>query len=229
MVPKIEDRWLWLGLGVFTFFAVKGVAYGLREIVRLTEVNNVPEEPEAISRMGGEDAIKTESLEVLATCPNIEIREAATKILCQRFYKNNAATRLLFADLQSPDPERRSLANKALKLVAEYCPINPTPLPSPQRSPGRDHPDFEPVHRHGNGVGFGRTARTHRESAQEQQLRRRRREAVVINEGDRPISQDDIIQAGGSGRLSERDARVAELALETLSRRDRNITNGAYS
>lgn len=44
--------------------------------MRLTEVRNVPEEPEAIPRVGTEDAINLESLEVLATCPNVEIREA---------------------------------------------------------------------------------------------------------------------------------------------------------
>ena len=33
------------------------------------------------------------------------------------------------------------------------------------------------------------------ESPEEQEVRRRRREAMVLNEGDRPISQDDIIEA----------------------------------
>lgn len=147
-------------------------------------------------------------------------------ILCQRFYSNYEATCLLMADLKSPDPERRRLANKSLKLVAEYCPVTP-----PARSPsppslGRAHAGFESVQSHGNATGLGRTARSQREGVDEQQLRRRRREAVVVNEGDRPISQDDIIQADGSGRLSRRDARAAELALETIARRERNLTNG---
>lgn len=37
-------------------------------------------------------------------------------------------------------------------------------------------------------------AREHEESFEEQELRRRRREAVVFHDGEGPISRDDIIQ-----------------------------------
>lgn len=59
----------------------------------------------------------------------------------------------------------------------------------------------------------------------DQDLRRRRREAVIVNEGDRPISQDDIIVRGRNVRLNDRDAREAEAALEGISRRERDERN----
>lgn len=43
-------------LGVFTFFAIKGVAYGLREVVRLTEVSKQPPCPRKHAR-SSEDGI----------------------------------------------------------------------------------------------------------------------------------------------------------------------------
>jgi len=41
--------------------------------------------------------------------------------------------------------------------------------------------------------------RQREESPEEQALRRRRREAIVLNEGNRPVTQDDIIQRVDSG------------------------------
>ena len=43
---------------------------------------------------------------------------------------------------------------------------------------------------------FERRVRTHAESPEEVALRRRRREAIVLNDGDRPFVQGDIIQRG---------------------------------
>lgn len=43
---------------------------------------------------------------------------------------------------------------------------------------------------------------------------------MVLNEGDRPVSQDDIIQSD-EGRMTEAEARVVEQALEDRSRAER--------
>ena len=39
MPPKIDDRWLWIGFGVFLFFATKGIRYAMTDVVRLTEID----------------------------------------------------------------------------------------------------------------------------------------------------------------------------------------------
>lgn len=38
MAFRIDDRWLWLGFGVFLFAAAKGFQYAMTDIVRLTEI-----------------------------------------------------------------------------------------------------------------------------------------------------------------------------------------------
>ncbi|OCK81017.1 hypothetical protein K432DRAFT_404168 [Lepidopterella palustris CBS 459.81] len=218
MALRIDDRWLWLSLGVFTFFAAKGVAYGLREIVRLTEVTEHPDRlvqdvqgVQQAPQASSEDAIKTESLETLATCSNVEIRKAATKILCDRLMNNRDARKLIVEDFNSSDSERQEQAIKVLKLLDCYGMVTDWYHACPQLSDLPFRSDYFralPIR--------GARARAHEESPEEQALRRRRREAMVLNEGDRPVSQDDIIQQGG--RMTDVEARMAEHALATLAR-----------
>lgn len=212
MALRIDDRWLWLGLGVFTFFAIKGVAYGLREVVRLTEVSKQPPCPRKHTQLS-EDAIKTESLETLATCSNVEIRKAATKILCDRFMKNSEAKQLLISDFNSPNPELQENALKALTLLDCHA-------VSGDWYSSSELADLPPRSAYLRALPVrGARARPHEESPEEQALRRRRREAMVLNEGDRPVSQDDIIQRGG--RMTDDETRIAEQALATLARMER--------
>ncbi|KAF2808543.1 uncharacterized protein BDZ99DRAFT_57761 [Mytilinidion resinicola] len=111
MASTIHDRWLWLGLGVLAFFAFKGVAHGLREITRLSETIEHPRSKKA-PRPSSENAIKTESLQTLALCSNVDIRKAATDLLCNRFVNNKEAHRLLSNDFHSGDPERVAQVQK---------------------------------------------------------------------------------------------------------------------
>ena len=36
MPPRIDDRWLWVGFGIFAFFAVKGIRYAIADLIHLT-------------------------------------------------------------------------------------------------------------------------------------------------------------------------------------------------
>ena len=45
MPPKIDDRWLWLGFGIFIFFAAKGIRYAINDTVRLTRLDPLQHEP----------------------------------------------------------------------------------------------------------------------------------------------------------------------------------------
>jgi hypothetical protein len=179
--------------GVFTFFAVKGVAYGLRNIVDLTTVHKPPPRPEP-SNPGKEDAIKTSSLQLLATASNVEIRKAATKILCQRFITNPKARSLLARDLASQDPDTQHLAQLAFDLLNDYNVFHQSP------STGIDDlrravPGWAP-----NTARYPGPPGTR--DAAERDLRRRRREAMVLNEGDRPVGQEDVFMRDTEGRLS---------------------------
>ena len=45
MAPKIDDRWAWLGFGIFLFFAAKGIRYAIEDLVRLSEIDPYQFEP----------------------------------------------------------------------------------------------------------------------------------------------------------------------------------------
>jgi len=128
----------------------------------------------------------------------------ATKILCDRFMKNSEAKQLLISDFHSPNPELQENALKALKLLNCH-------VVSSDRYSSSELADLPLRSAYFRTLPVrGARARPHEESPEEQALRRRRREAMVLNEGDRPVSQDDIIQRGG---------RVTDDELEQLNRR----------
>ena len=45
MPLQIGDRYLWLGFGVFIFFAAQGIRYAISDMVRLTEIDPYQYEP----------------------------------------------------------------------------------------------------------------------------------------------------------------------------------------
>lgn len=189
-IANIPDHYLWLGLGthsptqlstqlttppgVFTFIAVQQVSHGLLHILTLTEIHRLPpaRPPHPPSPTHQEDTIKTSSLLTLATSPNLDIRTSATKILCQRFFASPSAKKLWQKDLQSSDPEVKHRAQLVYNLLSE----------------------------HDVGLAMPRERwRVHQPSLATleldvQDLRRRRREAVVIHDGDadRPVGEEDL-------------------------------------
>ncbi|KAF1975653.1 hypothetical protein BU23DRAFT_597440 [Bimuria novae-zelandiae CBS 107.79] len=200
MAHHIEDRWLWLGLGIFTFLAAKTVSHGLRRIVSLTEVHrNPPPPPSTLT----EDAIKTSSLSTLATCQNVEIRKAATKILLDRFIAHPSAYKHLIRDANSKNEQCRHAASLAFSLLEEYGYVgHQYGVPPPVLA--------TPLHHRAGArrewLRAGPTRDSRGGSAEERDLRRRRREAMVIHEGDRPVSQEDVWMRDEAGRMSTDEA-----------------------
>ncbi|KAF1840540.1 uncharacterized protein K460DRAFT_349096 [Cucurbitaria berberidis CBS 394.84] len=195
MAPNIPDHWLWLGLGVFTFIAIKQVSHGLQNIRIITEVHTPIRQPHIIpptSPTHQEDAIKTSSLLTLATSHNTEIRSSATKILCTRFYASASAKKALVRDLNSKDDDVKHRAQLAFNLLCDMGVWTEYSLPPPTprgawRLLGRREWDFQ-------------------RDAAERDLRRRRREAVVIHEGDGAVGREDVYMRDQEGRMSIEDA-----------------------
>lgn len=77
---------------------------------------------------------------------------------------------------------------------------------------------------HANATAWTSRLREHEESFEEQELRRRRREAVVFNEGG-PVRQDDIIQRNDVGSPVVR--RGNELEMRGVEALLRQITAGS--
>lgn len=194
MAPRINDFWVWIGLGVFTGIAIKGVAYSLREIINLTEVRTPPPRPAIPPNtvIRGEDAIKTSSLEILALCNNVEIRKASTHILCERFMTDPDACLRLRKDLRSRNPERARRAKLAFRLLFESGVLK------------ESGPDFSEIH----NTSELPLPRRSRNSTEERDLRRRRREAIIVNEGDRPISHEDVWMRDDMGLMNPEHGRI---------------------
>lgn len=58
MAPRIDDRWVWLGFGVFLFFAVRQLRNSIQETVLLTEIDPAQyEDREERDKKSPEDCI----------------------------------------------------------------------------------------------------------------------------------------------------------------------------
>lgn len=203
-------------LGVFAFVAAKGVAYGLRSIVNLTEVHKSPPEaaiPSSPPRQRVvKGAIRTSSLQALATCSNFEIRKAAIMLLCERVLAHEPSRRQLQTDLLSPDPELSRMARLAYRLIRNYSDVE-----MPEMRSGWECPSCHFLDPHGDRTACQQcrlpaflrylpgatlpSSRHAEEQVEERELRRRRREAVVINDGDRPVLQEDVYMRDAAGHV----------------------------
>ncbi|KAL6711800.1 hypothetical protein ACN47E_002843 [Coniothyrium glycines] len=206
MASSVPDHYLWLGLGIFTVLAIPLVSSGLHHIRHLTTIHNsVPLPPPPQSHpTHQEDAIKTSSLLTLATSHNTDIRASATKILCTRFYANKSAKKLLLRDLKSKDGDVRHRAQLALNLLCEMGVWKDGDAVAPR-----------------SGRGAWRLVGDARRGGEEQErdLRRRRREAVVIHEGSGAIGQGDLYMRDEEGTMGMGDERRGtEELLEDLMR-----------
>lgn len=194
--------------------------------MRLTEVHQPAPQPSIpLPRLGKEDAIKTSSLEILALGPNTEIRKAATRILCERFFAHGPSRTRLLKDLNATDPDVKRRAKLAFSLLCELGLIQEVVAPR-QRTWGINGVDFRTLPR--GHLRSRRRGRLGEDDVEERDLRRRRREAVVINEGDRPISQEDVYMRDGEGRISTEEERIyrnsaGSEVLEAAMRRAREI------
>ena len=55
MSPRIDDRWLWFGFGVFFLLAAKGVRYAIEDTIRLTKLERYDDETNDAQRERPED------------------------------------------------------------------------------------------------------------------------------------------------------------------------------
>ncbi|EAU38682.1 predicted protein [Aspergillus terreus NIH2624] len=105
MASHLNDRLLWLCLGVSLFFAVRGITSDLRRVSDLTEIKHVEKEDKMISE-GTEDALNLDTLLKLSESTSYDLRAAALRIISERSTKGETRD-LLLQDLASKDKERR--------------------------------------------------------------------------------------------------------------------------
>ncbi|USP77151.1 uncharacterized protein yc1106_04425 [Curvularia clavata] len=209
MASKIPDHWLWLGLGVFTFIAVQQVSHGLQHMRTLTAIRNpqnvpsqrrtIPSSPVPGSPTHQEDAIKTSSLLTLATSHNNDIRASATKILCTRFYASKTAKDLLIKDLYSKDEEVVHRAQLALNLLCDMGVWRDSSL-----APRTPRGGWRLMESRVQTGGMG---------GSERDVRRRRREAMVISDGEGGMAED-VFMRDQEGEDQQEDDESPQSALD---------------
>ncbi|KAH9873585.1 hypothetical protein IAQ61_004209 [Plenodomus lingam] len=214
MTPNIPDHYLWLGLGVFTFVAIHQVSRGLNNILELTTIHNSPAPPPSTlppNTTHQEDSIHPSSLLLLATSHNTELRASATRILCTRFYANKSARKALLRDLKSADEDTRRKAQLAMNMLCELGIWKEGQVARMGRRVGRWRV-IGNVERDGQERGIGAEER-------ERDVRRRRREAVVIHDGEGVVGSEDVYMRGGeTGSMDDGglESFVASLAVGGL-------------
>lgn len=132
--------------------------------------------------------------------------------MVERCYRDRAVFNAVCRELRSKDAAVRAQSLAALKLIDKHFPTACTRslIRAAQRlretSEGslditgfleeiRNEIDYVSAHvNQDNLMTLDATPRTRNESQAEQAVRRRRREAIVLNEGDHPLTQQDIIQ-----------------------------------
>jgi hypothetical protein len=117
---------------------------------------------------------------------------SAIRILSDRFVRNSSNVTSLCRDVYSRNPETRARGQQLLQMLRQHA-SDASALDFMLQNP-HDIRD-RTIRSYATPIG-GRVGQTreHEESFEEQELRRRRREAVVFHDGEGPISREDIIQ-----------------------------------
>ncbi|KAK5124109.1 hypothetical protein LTR85_001812 [Meristemomyces frigidus] len=121
MAPRIDDRWLWLGFGVFIFFAARNIRNAIKDTVILTEIDPAQyEDNDEKGKKQPEDSIDLAALKTLATSPNPNIANAAISLIVTRFAQMPSASQTLAQDSYSKDETIRRQARTAVTFLKDY-------------------------------------------------------------------------------------------------------------
>ncbi|KAJ5782220.1 hypothetical protein N7457_003994 [Penicillium paradoxum] len=115
MAPFSGDGVLWLCLGVSLFFAIRGIATDLRQVVDLTEIKHVEKEDKIISE-GTEEALNLDTLLKLSQSTSHDLRAAALRIISERSTKGDTRD-LLLGELASRNKVSQRRALNALNFL----------------------------------------------------------------------------------------------------------------
>lgn len=120
MPTRIDDRYLWLGFGIFLFFAAQGIRHAITNTVRLTELEPIHSRKDDEEDQQPEDRIEISTLEILARSPNPNIAASAASLIVTRFAALPDAAEIISTDLQSEDEDTRRKARQAISYLQDW-------------------------------------------------------------------------------------------------------------
>ncbi|USW54209.1 hypothetical protein Slin15195_G075280 [Septoria linicola] len=121
MASRLDDRWLWLGAGVFFLAAASYIKHALTHIVHLTELD--PAQFPANDHSHGthpEESVDIKTLRTLCLSPNPSIAAAAHSLVIRRFAGQPDAIEILRKDLDSTNPEISRKAKQAVQYLYDF-------------------------------------------------------------------------------------------------------------
>ncbi|KAI9806802.1 MAG: hypothetical protein M1833_002458 [Piccolia ochrophora] len=116
LFARYQDAALWLGLGFFSFAALRIATRQLHHVRKVTEVSGDTAQSHIVDQET-EDALKLDTLCKLAEGSSFDLRDAALKIICERS-ATGPTLGLLLQNVASCDPQTRSEAIVALLFLA---------------------------------------------------------------------------------------------------------------
>ncbi|KAL1585406.1 hypothetical protein WHR41_05762 [Cladosporium halotolerans] len=219
MVYRIDDRWLWLGAGIALYITFKGISYAIRDIVRLTAIEPLDKDHDDERQQQPEDSISLDALRALATSPHQNISKSATDLLVARCILAEGLLDSVRADIKSSDADVRRAArttNSFLRSWADGAGIDwRSRRPGARGGDGFADADLSPsvlsiesADEFEDSAGAGEAlvpseddpvagwAAVPRERAGsgDGEMRRRRREAMVLYGGLGSPGEEDIIR-----------------------------------
>lgn len=129
MALRLDDRYLWLGYGIFAVVAACGIRIAIHDIVRLTiiDASQYPSNDDLIKPTTAsnqiEDGISRSTLTTLAASPDPSIATTAQSLIVTRFARLPNATKMLATDLASPSEIVRIKAKQAIRFLRSWSEV----------------------------------------------------------------------------------------------------------
>ncbi|KAK0285799.1 hypothetical protein LTR35_005139 [Friedmanniomyces endolithicus] len=119
MSRHLDDRYVWLGFGIFFVAAAYGIRYAITDIVQLTVL--VPfEVPAKTVTESPEDSISLATLKTLATSPTPGIAASAISLIIDRYYNSRHSCQNLDEDCLSLDPAVQLQCRTAMDFLVDW-------------------------------------------------------------------------------------------------------------
>jgi len=120
MLSRMDDRWLWLGFGIFFFFAARGIRRAITDITTLTAAGPSEPQEDIVPAPQPEDSISLETLKTLASSHNENIANSAINLIIARFIELPNAHEIIAQDASSSNETIRRKARSTIAFLKTW-------------------------------------------------------------------------------------------------------------